>query len=337
MACSASAEDLLSAPNTPEEVHKVHRHLSSSESSFINEEQQQCLGLCGVEYEDLLQAASVENASSDGKVLRILSFDTGDMDHMGRKKAAEMYFERTGVRVLFELVPDFLGTYDEIRSQLEGKLPLYDGFICGPAIVGTAVQLDGFLDLTSYTREHQELKWLDVLRGFRENIAVYDGRVRMFPLDGDAHFMYYREDVLEAFNLQVPRTWDEYWQVAKAVHGKTFKNQTMVGNCVGMMPNGHVAYWASLVLSSYTQTNGATQGFILDSKDLSPLMGEAMAETLKMLELQATFGHPDGKLARSLSHFAVSPASRLTHIVFILSTVYSIRNMRWGRTMLSEH
>jgi multiple sugar transport system substrate-binding protein len=196
--------------------------------------------------------------------------------------------------VLYDLIPDFMGTYEEIRSQLESKLPIYDGFICGPAIVGTAVQLDGFKDLTDWTKEQRELEWLDILRGFRENIAVFDNHVRMFPLDGDAHYMFYREDVLEAFDLQVPRTWDEYWQVAKAVHGKEFDGQEMVGSCVGFKSGVHISYWTSLVLSSYTQTKGATEGFILDAQALTPLMGEAMAETLKMMELQAVYGHPDG-------------------------------------------
>ena len=191
------------------------------------------------------------------------------------------------------MIPDFLGTYDEIRSQLQGKLPIYDGFICGPAIVGSAVQLDGFMDLTPWTRDHLELKWLDVLRGFRENIAVFDNHVRMFPLDGDAHYMYYREDVLEAFGLEIPRTWEEYWQVAKEVHGKDFNGVEMVGSCVGIKSGSHLAYWTSLILSSYTQTKGASQGFILDAQDLTPLMGEAMAEVLKMLELQTIYGHPE--------------------------------------------
>ncbi|CAB9496911.1 Ephrin type-B receptor 3 (Fragment) [Seminavis robusta] len=223
--------------------------------------------------------------------LRILSYDAG-LDLMGMEKAAKSYYEKTGTRIVFDLIEDFLGVYDEIRSQAESKLPLYDGYICGPAIVGSATQLDGWQDLTDVVRDTVDLKWLDVFRAFRENVAVYDNKVRMFPLDGDAHFMYYRADVLEAFGLDVPRTWEEYWQVAAAIHGKEFNNQTMVGSCVGRKLGGQTSYWISLVLASYTQTNGPTQGFILDSNDMEPLMGEAMAEALKMTELQAKYGDP---------------------------------------------
>jgi hypothetical protein len=245
-----------------------------------------CCAACGVDFSGSVGA---------GKVIRILSFDTG-LDLMNMQKSAAAFEEKTGIKVLFDLIPDFNGLYAEIRSQAEQGVPLYDGYISGPAIVGSAVQLDGFLDFTNIVRDRQDLKWLDVLRGFRENIAVYDKKVRMLPLDGDAHFLYYRKDVLDAFNLTVPRTWDEYWQVAKAVHGKEFNGQTMVGSCVGRKSGAHTSYWASLVLSSYTQTKGRTEGFILDSKDMTPLAGEAMAEAIKQLELQAKYGHPRGKV-----------------------------------------
>ena len=34
-------------------------------------------------------------------------------------------------------------------------------------------------------------------------------------------------------------------------------------------------------------------GFLFDPEDLSPLMGEAMAEAIKMLEMQVRYGHPN--------------------------------------------
>lgn len=37
----------------------------------------------------------------------------------------------------------------------------------------------------------------------------------------------------------------------------------------------------------------ALVGFLFDPEDLSPLMGEAMSEAIKMLEMQVRYGHPN--------------------------------------------
>lgn len=49
----------------------------------------------------------------------------------------------------------------------------------------------------------------------------------------DANYMFYRKDVLEHYNLTVPRTWDEFWQVSKVIHGKEYKGKVVYGSCLG--------------------------------------------------------------------------------------------------------
>ena len=123
---------------------------------------------------------------------------------------------------------------------------------------------------------------------------MYDNRIYMFPIDGDANYMFYRRDILEHFNQTVPRTWDEFAEVGKAVNRKEFKGKTIYGSCLGRKAGeGAGAYWAMDILSSYTQTKGKAQGFLFDPTNLSPLMGEAIAETMRQLELQVYNGHPN--------------------------------------------
>jgi multiple sugar transport system substrate-binding protein len=237
----------------------------------------------------------LQEAAADTDVLRVLTIDRPGMDLMGMEWNAAAYFNKTGIKVVYDRVAGLFEAHEEIRMQAQNRLPLYDGYICNPFIVGGAVQHDGWMDLTEIVRTREDLEWQDMLPPMRENIAVYDNKVYMLPLDGDAHFLFYREDVLNAFNLSIPRTWDEYWQVAQATHGKEFKGEILSGSCVGRTPKQHNSYWANLVLSSYTQTRGPSQGHFFDPDDMEPLTGEAMVEALKMLELQAMYGHPKGQ------------------------------------------
>ena len=52
-------------------------------------------------------------------------------------------------------------------------------------------------------------------------------------------------------------------------------------------------YWYHLVLSTMTQTQGTHQGSLFDSADMTPLLGKAMAETLRIHEEMSNYGVTD--------------------------------------------
>jgi ABC-type glycerol-3-phosphate transport system substrate-binding protein len=130
--------------------------------------------------------------------------------------------------------------------------------------------------------------------GYRKWVAQYDQKILLFPLDGDFFSMYYRRDVLKAFNLTVPRTWEEYTAVAAAVHNQTFDGKVLTGSCIGRSIGCAGAYWANLVISSYTQTHGASTGHLFDTTDMTPLTGPVLEEALLMLEMQSKYGSEKG-------------------------------------------
>lgn len=43
------------------------------------------------------------------------------------------------------------------------------------------------------------------------------------PISGKASLIFYRQDVLSAAGLEVPATWQEVLQLAKALNGSDFK------------------------------------------------------------------------------------------------------------------
>jgi multiple sugar transport system substrate-binding protein len=117
----------------------------------------------------------------------------------------------------------------------------------------------------------------------------------MIPFDGDLLHLFYNKEILDYYNFQPPRTWQEYNDIAEQVHNKVFPptNKTLIGSCMGRVPQCAGPYWAVQVLSSMTQTKGSSEGSLFDTKDMTPLTSDALVETLKIFERQLKYGHPD--------------------------------------------
>jgi len=187
--------------------------------------------------------------------------------------------------------------FEEIENDARSGGGLFDGYYTNPVILGTAAILNGFLDLTPFVRESPVADWTDVLLALRTYVTSFEDKIYIILLDGDTHTLFYRKDVLEAFGLKPPRTWNEYIEVAKAVHGKTFNDIELSGSCVSRIQGDHAMYWSHLVLSTITQTEGTSQGSLFDTSDMKPLTGEAAAEMLRIHEEMSKYGTPDGKKA----------------------------------------
>ena len=209
----------------------------------------------------------------------------------------------TKVKINVSPSVDMPSMYNDIINDAKSGGGIFEGYFTNPVILGTVATLNnpGLLDLTPYVANTDEfalevdLDWTDVLLPFRKYVAQFEGKIYMLPLDGDIHSMYVRKDVLQHFGLDIPRTWEEYNAVAKALHGQVYNNITLSGSCVSRVIGSHGQYWSHLILSSMTQTNGPSTGSLFDTKDMSPLTGEAFTETLRILEEQSLYGVPTGK------------------------------------------
>jgi multiple sugar transport system substrate-binding protein len=138
-------------------------------------------------------------------------------------------FHNGGVEINFLVVSaDKLS--EEIVNEARGRTGIFDGYVTPPAVAGSVVEFDAWADFTPFLNESSSnlVDWSDILIGYRE-IATVEKQILMYPLDGDLLSLYYRKDVLDAFGLQVPRTWDEYNMVAQATHGQVFENITLCG------------------------------------------------------------------------------------------------------------
>ena len=184
-----------------------------------------------------------------------------------------------------------------VINEAISKTGLFDGFVSPPNVMGSIVEENGWADLRPYIEATAEATsdWSDIFLSYRKWISQYQNEILMYPLDGDLMSLFYRADILEEFGLSVPRTWDEYNEVAAATHGKVSKgtNKTLVGSCVGRVPGCAGAYFANLVLSSMTQLDGFSQGHLFDTSNMDPLLGEAFEQMLEWMEGQVRYGPPD--------------------------------------------
>lgn len=144
-------------------------------------------------------------------------------------------------------------------------------------------------------RESPIADWTDVLLALRTYVTSFEDKIYMILLDGDTHTLFYRRDVLEAFGLKVPRTWNEYTKVAKAIHGKKFNGTELSGSCISRKQGNHGMFWSHLVLSTITQTEGTSTGSLFDTEDMAPLTGKAFAEMLRIHEEHAKYGAANGR------------------------------------------
>ena len=208
---------------------------------------------------------------------------------------ARDYEETHNVRIEIRRTKTMAELYEEIESDARTGGGLFDAYYTNPVILGTAAVLNGFLDLSGYVKASRYSDWTDVLPVFRTHVTNFEDKIYLILLDGDTHALFYRRDILDYFGYSVPRTWDEYIQVARELHGKTYENITLSGSCVSRMEGDHAMYWAHLVLSTFTQTQGTHSGSLFDTKDLAPLTGAAMAEMLRIHEEMAMYGTPDGQ------------------------------------------
>ena len=192
---------------------------------------------------------------------------------------------------------------EEIESDARLGGGLYDGYYTNPLALGTGAALKGFHDLSPYVKNpapHIDVDWADVLLAIRTYMTNYEDKIYLIPLDGDTITLFYRKDIFQAYDLQVPRTWNEYIEVAKTVHGTVMNGTTVSGSCISRIVDDHAMYWYHMVLSTITQVNGASEGSLFDTEDMTPLLGEAAAEMIRIHQEQARYGAAEGKLKENI-------------------------------------
>mmetsp|Transcript_13961 Transcript_13961/g.42032 ORF Transcript_13961/g.42032 Transcript_13961/m.42032 type:complete len:818 (+) Transcript_13961:60-2513(+) len=216
-------------------------------------------------------------------------------------KHVEGFKEKTGIEVQVVAFP-FGRLNSEIKNDLLLNSPQFDGFMFAPAWITDYVLCDAcpgpnvLAPLTDLVKADKPLDWFDVATFFRAFSSSYNSEIYAIPLDGDIHYFYYRKDVLEANNLEVPRTWEEYLhacEVLAALPDKDWNNDGEQGfvSCIPKK-NGDLGYWFVYdVAGAYIQSQGTKAGAFFDIDTMEPLVDNpAFRKALELYKATNEFG-----------------------------------------------
>lgn len=129
-------------------------------------------------------------------------------------KAAEMYMERNpGVTVEVldtpDLANDRLGLYLQFLEAESPKVDVYQIDVIWPGDLAPH-----FIDLYDYGAKDIADKHFQAII---DNNTTTDGRLVAIPWFTDAGLLYYRTDLLDKYDREVPETWDELEETARYI------------------------------------------------------------------------------------------------------------------------
>jgi multiple sugar transport system substrate-binding protein len=211
------------------------------------------------------------------------------------EERGEEFKEMTGATINVSSVP-FADLFQKLLTDWSTGTNSID---VGVFASGWAVELadsDLLADLSDFVANDPDIMFDDIAPYFREFNQKIDGKTYLITVDGDFHMLYYRTDVLEKNGLEPPDTWDEYLEVAAAVHGQDMNGdgEPDYGSCLFKKRNEQ-SFWLPLsIAGGFLQTQGTGQGIFFDTETMEPLVrNEGFAEALRILKETGKYGPPD--------------------------------------------
>lgn len=105
---------------------------------------------------------------------------------------------------------------------------------------------------------------------------TYENELMAMPWYVDGGMLYYRKDLLDKYNLPVPKTWDEMIEIAEEIQSKE-KNDKL-----------HQFVWqgkqAEVLICDFVEFLGSSGGSILDVEGLSNANSPEFLKTLKFMK-----------------------------------------------------
>jgi multiple sugar transport system substrate-binding protein len=230
----------------------------------------------------------------EGVEINVLTFDGPQIAEPLQRRAPD-FQDLTGAQVNVVTVP-FADLYTQILTDQATGTNSYDAFVFAPQWMGDFI-VPGYLEeLTPYIENDPDIQWDDIAPFFRDFSATYQGKIYLIPLDGDFHMVYYRIDVLEEAGLEPPKTWDEYLEVAAAVHGTDMNGdgEGDYGSCISKVRAGQAYWWITSIAAGAIQTQGTSQGVFFNTEDMTPLVNNpAFIRALEVYKETNKYGPPN--------------------------------------------
>ncbi|MEM6634701.1 MAG: extracellular solute-binding protein [Pseudomonadota bacterium] len=151
-------------------------------------------------------------------------------------------------------------------------------------------------NLDPYIEADDKIDLADIAPYFRDFNQKVQGSTYFITLDGDFQMLYYRTDVLADAGLEPPNTWEEYLEVAAAIHGKDMNGdgEADFGSCIFKKRNAQSYFAVQSMAASRVQSKGTAEGLYFDPATMAPKINNAAwKKAFEIYKATGEFGPPD--------------------------------------------
>ncbi|MEM1265780.1 MAG: extracellular solute-binding protein [Pseudomonadota bacterium] len=242
----------------------------------------------------LAPAAVSADGHYDGVVVNILT-RPGPVIAGRIVERGEEFTEMTGAEIRVAEVP-FAELFQKILTDWATGTNSID---VGVFASGWGVELvsGGLVEnLDPYIEADDQIDLQDIAPYFRDFNQKVEGSTYFITLDGDFQMLYYRTDVLAENGLEPPKTWEEYLQVAAAIHGQDMNGdgEADYGSCIFKKRNAQSYFAIQSVAASRVQSQGTSEGIYFDPETMTPKINNAAwRKAFELYKATGEFGPAD--------------------------------------------
>ncbi|MEA3289663.1 MAG: extracellular solute-binding protein [Campylobacterota bacterium] len=193
---------------------------------------------------------------------------------------AKKFEKKTGAKIRV-VTPGWNETIEKTKQSLTDPNLHYDIFVVISMWQGMLFGDDHIEPVPQWVKD--KLDWEDVLPIYKNSVLSYNNKAYGIPYDGDCINLYYRKDIFEnkqykdkflkqhGFDLNPPKTWEEYKIIAKFFNGWDWDNDGKIeyGNAV-LRKKGDIAMLQFFATAAAYAKHPDDKAYFFDPDTLKP-------------------------------------------------------------------
>ncbi len=193
---------------------------------------------------------------------------------------AKVFEEKTGAKIRV-VTPSWGETIAKTKQSLTDPTLNYDIFVVIAMWNGMLLGGDHIEPVPTWVKD--KIQWDDVLPIYKNSVLSYNNIAYGMPYDGDCINLYYRKDIFEnkdykkkffkenGFELNPPKTWNEYKIIAKFFNGWDWDNDGKIeyGNAT-FRKKGDVAMLQFFATAAAYAKHSDNKAYFFDSETMKP-------------------------------------------------------------------
>ncbi len=194
--------------------------------------------------------------------------------------------------------------FEKIRTGFVSGANPFDIIIYASDWAGDIMGAGYVLEVPQNIQDQMGYQYL--IPTYRDRILSWGGKLYGLPYDGDAHMMYYRQDLLTDPQYQAdfkakygydmpapPTTWTQYHDIAEFFNGMTIDGQTVYGAGTAFQRHGQ-SYWTYLGIAAAWAKAPDDPGYFFDPDTMEPRINNpGFVQALDFYTSLVKVGPPD--------------------------------------------